>query len=142
MKSGKIAVLALAGMLLSVPLTAPVAQAQLTAPTSAVTDSSRLEVIYITRTTQRRIGIGAPLFSTVGTLPRMEVEVSNPTGSERRYEYLVEWFGQDGSKAQTSSNWHSVYLLPQERQTVRSMGQLQHAYRARLTIRETSRRPS
>jgi uncharacterized protein YcfL len=141
----KRATIALALLALAAPAglaTAPLAAAQQTEAAPAYADASRLEVIYVTRTTQRRIQFGAPLFGVVGTLPKLEVEVSNPTGSERRYEYLVEWYGQDGSRTQTSNMWRSIYLLPNERQTIRSMGQLPEAWRARLTVRETSKRPS
>lgn len=133
----------LAGIALALSIAAPTpAVAQDTGPPVHAADSSRFEVVYITRATERRITMGVPIFALVGALSRMEVEVSNPTGSERRFEYLIEWYGRDGAKAQTSAMWRSLYLLPNERQTLRSVAQLEQAYRARLTIRETSRRPS
>lgn len=143
MKSRWSSGLALGGVFWVMACIVPVVPVALGQPPLAATqDSSRLEIIYVTPNTGRRIGLGVPLFTLVGTLPRMEVEIRNTTRSERRYEYLVEWFGMDGSKTQTISMWHSLYLQPNERQTIRSVGQVPQAYRARLTIRETSRRPS
>jgi uncharacterized protein YcfL len=138
MKMNRLALAALATVLTAAPLASPAA-ADPVAASAPSYDASRLEVVYINRTTQRRIGFGTPSFALVGAFPRMDVEVHNPTTSERRYQYLVEWFGQDGVKQQTSAVWQDVFLLPNQRQTLRSMGQLAEAYSARITIREVAK---
>lgn len=139
MKSVKIALWAALAVLATAPL-ASVTRADTVQPAAVSYDASRLEVIFVNRTTERRIAFGTPSFRMVGSMPLLEVEVRNPTSGDRRFQYLAEWFAEDGTKAQVSAVWQDLFLVPNQRDTLRVMSQLPQAYRARVTIREVSKK--
>ncbi len=102
----------------------------------------RMDVVYLNRSVARRVSVSVPRFEMAGTLPKLEADVTNTTSSERRFEYKIEWLTEEGGAAQTTSTWRTLFLLPNETQTLMSVGQVRHAHRARLSLRETARRPN
>lgn len=114
----------------------PIAAAAPTQPYAATANSDRVETTFANSQTRRRIRVETIQFSLAGALPRAEVALRNTTGQERRFDYLIEWKTADGQDAQTNSTWRTVFLAPNEVETITSVGQVESAYSARLIIRE------
>ncbi|MBC7768830.1 MAG: DUF1425 domain-containing protein [Phycisphaerales bacterium] len=108
-----------------------------TAPAFAQTDAQHLTVNMETRGLARRVELGAAQFRPVGRYQLVELQAQNVTSRDQHVEYKIDWFDREGFSVQTASTWQRLHLSPQAFEAIRSVGQVDTAYSARLTIRDS-----
>ncbi len=108
----------------------------MTAPAFAQSAAQELAINMETSGLARRVELGPPRFRTVGRYQMVEVQAQNVTSRDQSVQYKIEWFDREGFSVQTTSTWQSLNLSPRQYEAIRSVGQVDNAYSARLTMRD------
>lgn len=105
-------------------------------PALAQEAGQALAVTMETSSLGRRIELGPARFRMAGRYQMVEVQAQNLSSRDQHLEYKIDWFDREGFSVQTTSTWQRLDLSPRAYEAIRSVGQVDSAYSARLTIRD------